>query len=180
MKKAVLAVLTLVFLSSIAFASTYEIQFLVSKYVFGPNENVSITGYVINITSNSTLNVTSFVNNAGVAVAVLNSSNVSQSNYTFTSNENGTFFSRSSFNPSATVILAPNLTGVYQITANATIENTTWSTKSNIVVVNTRIDDILFQLPKVNFYSSESMPITVKAVQRVGDSFVSVNNVSVN
>ena len=112
-KRSIYLFLFALMLAYTAFASTYEIQFLVSKYVFGPNENVSITGYVINITSNSTLNVTSFVNNAGVAIAVLNSSNVSQSNYTFTSNENGTFFSRSSFNPSATVILAPNLTGVY-------------------------------------------------------------------
>ncbi|MBI2579159.1 MAG: hypothetical protein HYW26_05585 [Candidatus Aenigmarchaeota archaeon] len=168
-------------LSSISFASsTYEIQLVVSKYVFGPAENVSITGTVLNITSNSTLNITTYLGSVNVNVSMLNSTNGTVSNYTFTTNENGTFFSRSSFNPSATAILSPNATGTYILVANSSIESGIWISKANIVVVNSRIDDILFQLAKINFYASENMSITVRAVQKVGDSFAAVSNITIN
>ena len=171
-------VLLLCVFSSTAFAATtYELQLIVSKYVFGPGENVTIIGILSNITTNSTTNTTTFVNNAEVAVSVINSTNNAVSNYTFTTNSNGTFFSRGSFNPTATVVQAPNASGTYTVLAN---HSSNVTARANIVVVNTRIDDILFQLPKVNFYSSENMSITLKTVQRVSDSFVSVNNVSVN
>lgn len=180
MKKEIIYLLIFLLLSAISYAATYEIQLVVSNYVFGPNQNVSITGVVLNITSNSTVNLTTFVNNTNTSISLLNSTNNTVSNYSFTSDENGTFFSQSSFHPTATVILAPNATGTFAIVANSTIENSTWTSRANIVVMNTRIDDILFQLPKVNFYASESMGITVKAVQRVGDSFVAVSNVTTN
>ncbi len=168
-------------LSSIGHAATtYEIQPVVSKYVFGPNENVPVIGYLRNMSSNSTANVTVLANNSIVRLSVLNSANSTISNYSFTTNENGTFFSNSSFNPSAAAIKSPDATGTYTVLANYTAEGSDWTSRANIVVMNTRVDDILFQLQKINFYTSENMPITAKVVQRVGDSVITISNVSLN
>lgn len=179
--KSLLLFLFTILLASVSFASSsYEIQLVVSKYVFGPAENVSITGTVLNITSNSTLNLTTLLSNVNVNVSLLNSTNGTVANYTFTTNENGTFFSRSSFNPTATAISSPNATGTYTLVANSSIESGIWISKANIVVVNSKIDDILFQLAKINFYASNNMSITVRAVQKVGDSFAAVSNITIN
>ncbi len=161
-------------------ANTYEIQLVVSKYVFGPAENVSITGYVRNISSNETTNTTTLVVGGNVSVSVLNSTNGSVSSYLFTTGENGTFYSLSSFHPNSTQILSPNISGTYAIFANYTQNNTDWTARANIVVVSTNIDDIEFQLPKVNFYAGENMVVTVKTVQKVGGSLVAIANVSLN
>lgn len=180
-KRIVYIFVLILLLSSTGFAAnSYEIQLVVSKYVFGPNENVSITGYLMNISSNSTANATTYVNSANVTVSLLNSANATLNTYTFTTNENGTFFSRSSFNPTGQQILSPNQTGTYAIRANYTEGNTSASSSANIVVVNSKVDDILFQLSKVNFYTSENMAITAKSVQRVGDSLVAVANITIN
>lgn len=167
-------------LPSVSFAAnSYEIQLVVSKYVFGPGENISLTGSVINISSNSTANLTSFVS-ANVSVSIINSTNATIGSYTFLSSESGIFSSRSSFQTSAQAIAAPNASGTYTVLANSTIEGAAWVSRAAIVVANIRIDDILFQLPKINFYASENMSITARPVQRIGDSFAAVFNVSVN
>ncbi|MBI4174254.1 MAG: hypothetical protein HY517_01305, partial [Candidatus Aenigmarchaeota archaeon] len=175
-----LVFLVILALSSTGFAaSSYEIQLVVSKYVLGPNENVSITGYLRNISSNSTDNVTTSVNGGTITVSLINSTNSSLNTTTFATNENGTFFSRSVFNPSAQAMTAPNSSGTYTLLANYTAaENAT--SKATIVVADTKIDDIQFQLPRVNFYSSENTTITAKTVQKVGGSLIAVANVSLN
>ncbi|MBI4170752.1 MAG: hypothetical protein HY514_03590, partial [Candidatus Aenigmarchaeota archaeon] len=160
--------------------TTYEIHLIVSEYVFGPSQNVSITGYVRNISSNETGNTTTLVENASVNVSVLNATNGSVSSYLFTTDANGSFYSRSSFYPNATQVLSPNTSGTYTILANYTQNGTDWTARAHIVVANTNIDDIQFQLAKVNFYAAENMTITAKAVQKVGDSTVAVANVSLN
>ena len=158
--------------------NSYEIQLVVSKYVHGPLENVSVTGTLINISTNSTINTTSYVNGGNITVYLRNDTNNATLNtYTFLTNENGTFFTRNSFNPSAQQILSPNATGTFILTANY---SSSTSASANIVVVSNKVDDMLFQLLKVNFYTSENMTVTVKSVQRVGDSLLAVANITVN
>ncbi len=162
-------------------ANSYEIQLVVSKYVYGPAENVSITGYLTNISSNSTANSTSYINGANLTVYLLNgTNNATLNSYTFTTNENGTFFSRSSFNPTAQQIISPNSTGTYTLNANYSDGSASTSSKANIVVVGSKVDDILFQLSKVNFYTSKGIDVTVKSVQKVGDSLLAVANITIN
>lgn len=181
MRKAIFLFITLIFLlPAIGFAAnTYEVHLIVSDYVFGPAENISLTGYINNISSNATANVTTVVASASVSVSILNSTNDTVSNYTFTTDVNGSFYSNSSFHPDSATVTAPNTTGTYTILANYS-QNGTWTARASIVVASTVIDDIQFQLPKVSFYAAENMTITAKAVQRVGDSYVAVANVSVN
>ena len=76
MRKVMYVILLLLLILPVGLAAnSYEIQLIVSKYVYGPAENVSMTGYLTNISSNSTANATSFVNNANLTVYLLNSTN---------------------------------------------------------------------------------------------------------
>ncbi|MBI4018034.1 MAG: hypothetical protein HY368_00285, partial [Candidatus Aenigmarchaeota archaeon] len=113
-----------------------------------------------------------------VNVSILNSTNNTIAAFNFTTNENGTFSSRSSFNTGGPRVAAPNQTGTYTIEANYTAGGAL--AKASFVVANDQVDDILFQLAKVNFYASENMSITVKSVRRVSGSQVAAGNITVN
>src|SRR3989338_5585325 len=95
--------------SSVSFASSiYDIHVFVDKPAYGPGEAIVMYGFVQNRTSNSTANMTSYVENSTIRLAVLNSTNGTVSNYTLSTNDNGTFYSNSTYYSNGVAVSAPN------------------------------------------------------------------------
>lgn len=168
---------------SFSYASTiYDIQALTAKSAYNTNETVIIYGYLINITSNSTANTSSYVQNATISVYMLNSTNHTLSTYTLYTNNNGSFYSNSSlYLTNTTTITAPGSTGDYTIAVNYTgTSNTTWSSRLPIRVMSKQVDEITIKANKASFYASELMSLTIRAVQTNGDNTIGIINVPIN
>lgn len=175
------AVLLAVF-SGVSFASTvYDIHVLSDKSSYAQNESMIIYGYVLNVTSNSTANVSSYVENSTIRLRILDIANNTFSNYTMATDNNGTFYSNSSFYNNGNTVRAPNLSGTFTLLANySDASNTSWTSKLIFSVINKAVDEIIIQPNKASFYTSESMTIKIKAVQLRGDNKIGISGIPIN
>lgn len=166
-----------------SYASTfYDVHALTSKSAYNINETMVIYGYVFNVTSNSTANTTSYlVENSTVSVVIKNSTNSTIASYTLYTNLNGSFYSNNTLYNTNVTILAPNSTGTYRINVTYTDpSNATWSSVLPIIVVSKQVDEITISANKASFSASESMQLTIMAVQISGDSALGVNSTAIN
>ncbi|MDI6721615.1 MAG: hypothetical protein QMD85_04445, partial [Candidatus Aenigmarchaeota archaeon] len=177
---AVAAVAVFLLLVPFSFAF-YDIQALTAKSAYSVNETIVMYGHVLNITSNETANISSYVENATVRVSILNSTNGTAGSYTLYTNANGSFYSNSTLYSTNATILAPNIIGDYTIVANYTDpSNASWASRLPIKVINAVVDEITIKANKASFYVSEIMALTISAVQISGDNSIGIVNLSIN
>lgn len=187
------AVVSLVIIMSVfpAIAEYYaaEVYFTVPDTVFTTNERIELKGivYLANFTANGTTTSSRAPRaNATVNFTIRNVSNFWIANYTFTADNNGTFYSRSNFYTSAQSITAPNSSGAYILRAqftdagNATKNGTIWYSELGIRVINASVDTIRISSEKAAYNPSDTIIVTAEAVKTVGDRVLATSNVTIN
>jgi len=172
-------------LSSVSLATTYvaDLYFTTSNSVYTANENIPIKGYLYMTTlSNTTVSSNHTAVSGGIInISIVNSTGSVISSYNTTTTSSGFFYSYSSYYTNGTNITAPSTRGRYNIHANYTdTSGAVWHARAEIQVENTSVDMYSVNADKVSYDPSESMSITIKAVQQVGDSIGFVPNVSIN
>ena len=171
---------------SIVSATAYvaEISFALPDSVFIINESISFIGSVslANYSDNGTLQASSAkLANAVVNITFENSTGTTVSNYTFTTDASGNFFSNSTFNLTAKTVKAPTTAGKYNLKASYKDPNNgTWFSTANIQVVNQTIDVLQVSAQKAVYNPSETISIIAEAIKVIGDKVSYVSNVSVN
>src|SRR3989338_7360357 len=151
-----------------------EVYFTVPDTVFSTNERIELKGsvYLANFTANGTT-ISSRLRyaNATVNFTIRNASNFWVANYTFTTDNNGSFYSRSNFYTSAINITAPNSSGAYTMRAqftdagNATNNGTIWYSELGIRVINASVDIIKVSSQKAVYNPSDTVIVTAEAVK---------------
>ncbi|MDO8563997.1 MAG: hypothetical protein Q7R87_03230 [Nanoarchaeota archaeon] len=178
--------LSILFSTGIAIANTYigEIYFTLPDTTFSQGENISLKGYVYqaNYTNAGTLVSTSSPYNGTVVNMTLMHTNGTRiSNYTFTTDANGSFYSRSNYYPSAINITTPSSAGSYSIRAEyKDPNNTIWFSDVEISVLNKTIDVVRIRSEKATYNSGETIKIKGEAIKQIGDIIIYIANVSIN
>lgn len=161
-----------------------DIYFIVPNTVYTTNERIEFKGflYQTNYSSNGSLVTGSTaLANTIVNLTILYQNKSYISNYTLTTDVNGTFYSKSNFYPSGVEINASSAAGYYYIRAqHKDSNNVSWFSEVEINVVNKSIDYLKVGPNKAVYFMSESMMIYVEAQQIIGDSILYIANVSVN
>jgi hypothetical protein len=160
-----------------------DVYFTVPDTVLMTNENIGLKGYVYqaNYTNNGTLvSSSTALQNAIVNLTIKNSSTVI-SNYTFSTDSLGSFYSSSNFYPSAINISAPSSSGTYKIRAEyKDVNNNISFSEVEITVLNQTLDLLSVSSDKAIYNPSESMTIESEAIKLIGDKKIFISNVSVN
>ena len=137
---------------------TADIYFTLPDSVFMTNERIEFIGNLSlsNYTSNGTLVFANrALNNTGVNLTIMYTNRTYYSNYTFTTN-NGMFYSRSNYFPSALNISAPSVAGTYDIRVEYTDpNNVTWFSELEISVVNQTLEIVKEENIRFNIASQE-------------------------
>lgn len=181
-----LVVFSLLFIS----ANTYvvDVYFIVPDPVFQVNESIGLKGWLY-MTNYTTDNSTIITNYSAFSGAIINISvrdtnttdAIFYSNYTLITDANGSFYSRTSYNNSATQIQAPNSSGDYYIRAEyKDANNITWYSDVAITVVNQTVDYFRVSSDKAEYNPSDTVLVEVEAIRNVGDMIFHVANVTVN
>src|SRR3989344_117273 len=162
-----------------------DVYFTVPDTIYKMNEKIELKGYVFqsNYTSNGTLvSSSSALSGANVNLTIRNkNTGVFSSNYTFTTDSNGAFYSGSSYYPSAVNVTAPGTAGDYYIRAQYIDSNSTiWFSESEITVVNQTIDILRVSPQKAVYNPSENVVVDIEAIQTVGDRTLYVSNATVS
>ena len=179
-------VFTFLFSLNLINANTYisDIYFIVPDTVFVTNERVELKGwiYLTNYSANGTLITnSSLYASANINLTILNSTRGVLSNYTLTTNANGTFYTKSNFYSTGIEVNASATAGYYSIRAEyKDPNNSTWFSEVGIIVVNQSVEILKISSEKARYYSSEIVNIDIEALRQIGDSLFFVNNVSIN
>jgi len=173
-------------LISVVGANSYvsDLYFNIPESVFVTNERIELKGYVFqsNYTDNGTLvTASSNLPNANVNFTILNSSRTRVNNYTFTTDSNGSFYSKSNFYTSANEINASANEGIYYLRAEyKDLSNTTSYSEVEISVINKTVDETRISAEKANYNPSEKVSVVLEAVKLIGDQVLYQSNVSLN
>jgi len=159
--------------------------FTVPDSIFVTSERIELKGYLYqaNYSSNgSRITPLAPVDSASVNLTIRSSSNASSiTNYTITTDANGTFYTKSNFYSSAVEINASATAGSYILRAEYKDPiNTTWFSEFEITVINTSLDVIRVSSDKARYYPSERINIEVEALKEIGDNILHIVNISVN
>ena len=177
--------LGVVMLIELGSASVYinDVYFTVPDSVFVTNERISFIGYVYqaNYSDNGTVvSLSRALANAVVNFTISNSSGII-SNYTFTTDSVGAFYSGSSYYTNTTNVSAPAVAGTYTLRAEYLDLNSNISfSRLNITVVNQTLDTLSVSSDKAVYNPSETMSIEAEAVRVIGDSLIYIANVTVS
>lgn len=178
-----LVVMPLIFsLLSIFSSAAYvtDIYFTISDTVFTTNESIVLKGYTYQ-RNTSAANSSLPLQSASVNLTIRNTNSSIARNYTFTTDSDGAFYSKSSYYPSATEVLAPVTSGEYYIRAQyLDPANATKFSEVAISVVNKTIDTLKISPEKAEYNPSELVWVNIEAVRTVGDKVLFVSNVTVN
>ncbi len=163
---------------------TIDVYFNVPDTIYVTNELISLKGFVYqaNYTDGGTL-VSSLapVNNSNVNFTILNVSKGMIFNHTFTTDNNGSFYSNTSFRPSAKSVFAPSSSGNYFLRTEYTDPaNKTWFSEIKINVVNQTLSLFHVSSGEVRYFASENVRTEIEALELVGDKISFVANVSIN
>jgi len=167
-------------------ANTYinDIYFTVPSSVYMTNERIELKGYVyqINYTDNGTVvSNYSVLANATVNLTIRNTNGTYASNYTFTTDSGGAFYSRSNFYSTATEVTAPSIPGNYNIRAEYIDVNGNRSfSQIEVSVVNQTLDILSISPEKAIYNPSETVKVNIEAIKLIGDKILYVSNISVN
>ena len=169
------------------YANTYIVDtyFTVTDSVFTTNERVGLKGYVYqsNYSDNGTIvSASSALANAQVNITIKNkNTSVIVSNYSFTTDSSGAFYSGSNFYPNATNISAPSTSGDYYVRGQYKDPNMTiWFSEVEISVVNQSVDVVTISPKKSRYSPSESVNVEIGALEIIGDRTLYKANVSIN
>ena len=181
-------VLVFTFLSVVTLinANTYinDIYFIVPDTVFVTNERIELKGWVYqtNYSTNGTIvSNSSLLASTNVNLTILNSTRGVLSNYTLTTDANGTFYTKSNFYSTGVEVNASSTAGINFIRAGYNDpNNVTWFSEVPIIVVNQSVEILKISPEKARYYPSEIVNIDIEALRQIGDSLFFVYNVSVN
>ncbi len=161
-----------------------DFSFTIPDSVFSLGENISLKGTLsqANYTDAGALvtNLTIF-SGAVINVTIENATRTRVSNYTFTTDSLGAFYSRSNFYPVAVNVSVPNASGDYYLRANYKDPNgTLWFSEAAFKVVNQSVDILQIGSAKAVYNPSETVNVEIAVIRAVGDKILYVSNVSVN
>lgn len=163
---------------------TVDIYFTVPSTVYMTNEMISFKGflYQANYTNNGTLvSASAPLNASSVNFTIINATRGMFFNHTFTTDINGSFYSNSTFRPTAKTISAPSSAGNYYLRTEYTDPaNVTWFSETKITVINKTLDLLHISTERVKYFASENVKTRVEAVKLIDDRILFVANVSVN
>src|SRR3989344_7898062 len=185
---ALLLAFGLMFFSALSFVSSAiyfsDVYFTVPESVYTENETISLKGFVYqaNYTDAGVLvNASAVLANATVNLSILYSNRTFLKMYNFTTDANGSFYSKSNFRTSSLEVNAPLVAGTYVLQSNYTDLNSNISfSEVKIIVVNTTTDFLRVSTEKAKYSSGDTITINVEAVKLVGDRSLFVSNVSVS
>jgi len=168
------------------YANSYIIDtyFTIPDSVFMTNENIALKGYLFltNYTANGTLVNSSYAfPNANINFTIRNSNGSQYSNYSFTTDSAGAFYSSSNYYVNATNVSSPAVAGTYSLKAQyIDANNSIWFSEVGIEVVNKTIDSLGIRIDKSRYNPSETVIVEAEAIKLIGDKKLHVNNVSIN
>jgi hypothetical protein len=167
-------------------ANTYisDVYFNVPDTVYTTNERIELKGYVYQTnysSSGSLIANSSALANAIVNLTILNTTLGSVSNYTFTTDANGTFYSGSNYYASAINVTAPSASGYYYLRVEyKDLNNNISFSQVEINVINHTLDLLRVSSKKTNYNPSENVIVKVEALRLIGDQVLYISNISVN
>src|SRR3989344_2834799 len=137
---------------------TVDIYFTTPSTFYTTNEMISFRGYLYqsNYTSAGTLvSNLSVLSGASVNFTIINGGRTMVLNHTFTTDVNGSFYSNSTYRPSAKTILAPSTAGSYFLRAEYRDPNDKlWFSEMEISILNKSLDIIQISTEKVKYFAS--------------------------
>ncbi len=167
-------------------ANTYysDVYFTLPDTVYVINERIEFIGYVMqsNYSNNGTvITNSSALTSVNINLTIRNSSGSYISNYTFTTDSSGAFYSRSNYHTNSTEINTSSVAGTYYVrTEYKDPNNSTSFSEVEIIVVNQTLDLLKVTSNKASYNPSESVVVNVEAIRLIGDKTLYVANVSVN
>jgi len=137
--------------------------------------------YLTNYSSNGTLvSASAPLANASVNLTIKYTNGIKYRNYTFTTDANGAFYSKSTFYPSATEVNISS-PGYYYIRAEYKDPlNATWFSEVEVTVVNQTLDILTVSADRAEYNAAEIIKVNVEAIRLIGDRTLYISNVSVN
>ncbi len=157
-----------------------NVYFNIPDPVYRTNERIELKGwvYLMNLSGS---NVSSLLANANVNLSIRNLSGSYVNNYSFTTDANGTFYSKSNYYTNATEINASSIVGIYAVRAEYKDPgNVTWYSEVWISVVDQTIDLLRVSSQKAVYNPSESIKVEAEAIKKIGENILYVSNVSIN
>ena len=186
MKKIGVILLFVLFFIPTVFANSYlaDLTFTTSKTIYNLNESIELRGVLqlANYTDAGVL-VSNFtgIANATLNFTFINSTNNAFSSYLINTTTNGIFYSRSTFFSTAPLLSAPLVEGSYYLRINYTDPNaTSWSTQSELQVLNQTIDRIYVSSDKLTYTAGETVTLLVEAVKEVSGTTTFTSGVVAN
>ncbi len=173
----------LFFLIAFVSANTYlsDVYFTVPDTLYTTNESIEFKGYIYQNNSDGNSSTYGALANASVNFTIKYSNGTYFSNYTFTTDSTGAFYSESNYYSGAKNISAPLTNGTYILRAQYNDSNNNVSfSEIEVSVVNQTLDVLKIKPNKAVYNPSESMSAEVEAVRLVGDKILYVANISVN
>jgi len=120
--------------------------------------------------------------NASLNVSIINkNTNITNASYNLNTSAGGEFYSRSDYYSTAPLIPAPSTAADYYLKViYIGPNNVSWWTQSEIQIVNQTVDRLTVSGNKASYNPSQTMIITVEAIQEVGGRITHTSNVSIN
>jgi len=176
-----------VYFSFFVSANSYftNIYFSVPDSVYYANETMTIKGYVYqtNISDSGVVIANnSLLSGAAVNLTISDLNGTLIAYYNFTSDSNGSFYSKSDYYTDSSVPLvnAPLNSGNYDVKVNYSDLNGNVSfSLVEISVINQTIDSLMVGAMKSTYSPLENISVVVSAIKLVGDKYLYIGNVSV-
>jgi len=180
-----LVVLSVIFISLNFVSASYisDVYFSVPDTVYMRGENITLKGWVYqtNYSNGTIVSNYSALANALVNLTIYNSSGANFSNYTFTTDSLGAFYSRSNYYTSDQIVLAPNSSGNYYLRVEyVDPEGTLSFSRLEISVINQTLDLLDISSEKASYNPSESVIVEIGATRLIGNRLLYVSGVSVS
>ncbi len=160
-----------------------DIYFTLPKSVYTTNEGIELKGYLYqsNYSANGSLvSSSSRLQNTSINLTIRFTNGTQLNNYTFTTDSAGSFYSKSTFYPTATPINISSVGNYYIRTEYKDPNNTTWFSEVQINVVNQTLDYFVVKPEKARYNPSETVKVNVEAIRLIGDDIIYVSNASIN
>ncbi len=182
-----LILIVAIIFSSLATINAYylnEIYFTLPNTVYTTSTRIEFSGFLTqaNYSSNGTLiSSAAALPSAVINITLTKKDGTFFSNYTLTTDSQGSFYSKSNYFPNATEINTSTIAGNYYVNAQyIDAANATVFSKVEFAVINQTIDSLKISSDKAFYNPSEGMQVSVEALRQIGDKLIQVSNVSIN
>lgn len=180
---AILFVMLLNFSSIVSADYEADVYFTMPYSVYLTNETMPLKGYVYlaNFTNGTSSNASTALVGATVNLSIISEIGIMARNYTFVTDGDGAFYSKSNFYPNATEVLASLSDGIYMVRAEyVDPENVTYFSEVEISVFNESVDSLSVSTEKASYNAGESIVVVVDAVRKIGDRVLPIANVTIS